>query len=884
MKAIHLLQIGVCVFCGALAFSCSRPAYKAAAQPREGVPQPLAVSRKKLLSDLRYQLYFNVPEKREDSIAASATLYFRLKKRRFPLQLDFKEKGDHLLGLRVNEVEQPVVLEHEHLLLRPKYLKKGLNKVALRFTAGDLSLNRNEDYLYTLLVPDRARTAFPCFDQPDLKAVFTLSLTTPAQWSAIANAPLVDSVRQGGTMTWHYAPTDTIPTYLFSFAAGRFSQEAKEAGGRSMHFFHRETDKLKLAQSMDTVFALHAGSLDYLQQYTGIPYPFQKFDFVAIPDFQYGGMEHPGAILYKAASLFLDGSATQEQKISRSSVIAHETAHMWFGNLVTMRWFDDVWMKEVFANFLADKITQRMDTTTDFDLKFLLDHLPAAYSIDRTAGANPVRQPLANLQDAGSLYGSIIYHKAPVMMRQLERLMGEEAFRKGLQTYLKTYAYGNASWPDLITILDALTPADLQAWNKVWVNMPGRPLFDYDLQAEGGRIRSLEVRQQAPEGGSRTWPQLFELALVYPDRVEQLTVNSTEHRMLVKEAEGKPAPLFLLFNATGQGYGLFPVDGAMRLDSLKSPVMRASAYINLYENMLAGRQVSPLQLLDLYRPLLSSESEELNLRLMTGQIMEVFWHYTLPAHRAALAGSLEADLWQAMLRQREPNKKKILFKTYQGLALSRKALDNLYEIWKLQKPPSGVRFSEDDYTSLAFSLAVRDYPAAKLLQEQQERIQNPDRKRRMAFVLPALSPEVRTRDAFFRSLKEPKNREKESWVLLALDYLHHPLRAATSRYYLKESLELLDELQRTGDIFFPQSWLQRTLSPYQTPGDAAVVRSFLKEHPAYNPKLKEKILQAADPLFRAERLLYPPGRTPGASGNAIRKGGAVSDEEEDGEN
>src|SRR5690606_5905714 len=162
---------------------------------------------------------------------------------------------------------------------------------------------------------------------------------------------------------------------------------------------------------------------------------------------------HVGAIQYKAASLFLDEGATTVQRNARTHLIAHETAHMWFGDLVTMDWFSDVWLREVFANLMADKSMEEAAGTQAFALKFLLDHFPAAYGIDRTQGSNPIRQQLDNLQDAGSMYGDIIYHKAPVMMRQLEMLMGEEKFHLGVCEYLKKFANSNASWPDLINIL-----------------------------------------------------------------------------------------------------------------------------------------------------------------------------------------------------------------------------------------------------------------------------------------------------------------------------------------------------------------------------------------------------------------------------------------------
>ena len=197
-----------------------------------------------------------------------------------------------------------------------------------------------------------------------------------------------------------------------------------------------------------------------------------------------------------------------------------------------------------------------------------------------------------------------------------------------------------------------------------------------------------------------------------------------------------------------------------------------------------------------------------------------------------------------------------MFKLYQNTALSQQAQDRLYEIWQEEKAPAGVTLTEDDYTSLALALAVRDYPAPALLEQQLSRIKNPDRQKRLRFMMPALSAEVAVRDAFFASLKEEQNREREAWVAAALGYLHHPLRAATSQKYLRESLDLLEEIQRTGDSFFPSAWLNATLGSYQSPEAERIVRDFLEPHPDYNPRLKAKLLQAADGLFRSERILF----------------------------
>ncbi|WP_311181696.1 M1 family metallopeptidase [Hymenobacter volaticus] len=829
-----------------------------------GVSLELAQDRARRISRLGYNLIFTIPASKAESIAASETVTFHLTDAGQPVQLDFKEQADHLKSLTINGKTTAIDFREEHLVLPAASLKTGLNQVEIDFIAGNQSLNRNDDFLYTLLVPDRARTVFPVFDQPNLKASFKLILDVPTDWEAQANAPLdstqlvLDGVLPGSNI-YFFAPSDTISTYLFSFAAGKFTRISRSMAGREMQFLHRETDQDKLKLSLDPVFQIHADALKFLEQYTGIPYPFRKFDFVALPDFQYGGMEHVGAIDYKASTLFLDEGATQDQKIARSNLISHETAHMWFGDLVTMQWFNDVWMKEVFANFMADKITQIAVANSNYDLKFVIDHYPAAYGVDRTTGANPIRQDLENLKDAGSLYGNIIYHKAPIMMRQLERLMGEEPFRQGLQEYLKKYAFSNATWPDLIQILDARTPADLQAWNQVWVNQPGRPIFDYSLQTANGKITALQLTQQAEDKSDRLWPQLFEVLLVYPSgRVKELTVNMNQRQVLLPEAVGEAVPAFILFNSTGLGYGVFPIDKQLTtsLAKLQNPVARATAYVNFYENMLNGRAVAPRQLLEVYRQVLPKEKEELNIKLLTGQATDIFWRLLKPEERLALAPALEKELWQVMQQNPAPNSKKLLFKAYQSVALTKEAQTQLYTIWNKQQAPTGIKLTEDDYTALALALAVRDYPAATpILPTQLTRIQNPDRQKRMQFLMPALAPDVATRDAFFASLKDEKNREKEAWVVSALGYLHHPLRAATSEKYLPQSLALLEEIQQTGDIFFPYSWLQATLGSYQTPTAARTVREFLAAHPQYNPKLRAKLLQAADDVFRAEKLV-----------------------------
>ena len=267
-----------------------------------------------------------------------------------------------------------------------------------------------------------------------------------------------------------------------------------------------------------------------------------------------------GAIQYRESSLFLDNSATESRKLGRGKLIAHETAHMWFGDLVTMKWFNDVWMKEVFANFMADKIVNPSFPDINHNLQFVTNHYPSAYSEDRTAGTNPIRQKLDNLKNAGTLYGRIIYNKAPIMMRQLEATMGKEAFQDGIKEYIKTYENGNAEWSHLVNILDERTDLDMKQWSDVWVNQSGRPILSEDVTyGELDKISSFKITQMAEDGSTKLWPQSFIIGLVYPDSVVQLPVQIEGEKTSIEEAVGLSKPTAIVYNYNGFGYGVFPM-------------------------------------------------------------------------------------------------------------------------------------------------------------------------------------------------------------------------------------------------------------------------------------------------------------------------------------
>lgn len=809
-----------------VAFACTRQQSPA---PEKGVSFSLNQYRKQHIDSIQYQIELDIPAGKAGQILGKEIVTFHLNAVDSALVLDFNVEASHLQEVRVGGEKVDYQFVNEHIVIDTKHLNKGKNEVAIDFVAGDQSLNRSDDYLYTLFVPDRASTCFPLFDQPNLKASYRLTLKTPVGWEAVSNGKLNAKTVENGKSVYQFGETKPVSSYLFAFAAGKFFKETRTMDDREMTMYYRETDTTKVNRNRDEVFRLHAKSLAWLEDYTSIDYPFGKFDFVLLPSFQYGGMEHPGAIFYNEPALFLDENASVNRRMARASVIAHESAHMWFGDLVTMDWFNDVWLKEVFANFMAAKIVHPSFPEINHELRFLLAHYPNAYEVDRTAGTNPILQQLGNLKNAGTLYGAIIYMKAPIVMRQLERKIGEELMRESLREYLKTYSFGNARWDDLIGIIDKRSPEDITRWSNVWVKTPGMP--EYGIEA--GKL--VQVKDSV---SGRVWEQ-------------PLVLKTMQNGQLVFP------------NHDGTGYGYFKMDTTSKAwffahygnAEVSDPVFKGAMLVNSWEGLLRGDGPGPEKLVNSILNTLPKEQNPLLVDYLLGNLQTDWWVFLNADQRAAYQTRVEHEIWQLLNSTRDKGIQTSYFRAFKAMALTDDGWQKMHGLWTGKLEVKGLVLSEEDKISLAYELALKGNGDGKaILNSQLDATKNPDRKARMQFVIPALSASEAERDAFFETLKKEENREKEAWVLDALTYLHHPLRAQSALKYLRPSLDLLQEIQLTGDIFFPTRWLHNTFAGHSSPEAARIAQTFLKEHPDYPYFLKNKILQATDLLDRSVKL------------------------------
>ena len=798
-----------------------------------GVSQQLAQHRKDNIKELEYGLFFSIPEKKALPVEGKAKISFVIETLQEVI-IDYRDT-DNIEKVIANDKETAYELRNEHIIVPASSLQNGHNSIEILFTAADQSLNRNDEFLYTLLVPDRARTLFPCFDQPDMKATFRLTLDIPKDWCAVSNSPVESGEEKDGRTVVSFCPTEPLSTYLFSFVAGEFKNEIYNDGKHSFTAYYRETDPERIAQ-LPVIFDQVAQSIEWMEEYTGVPYPFAKYDFVILPGFQYGGMEHTGATLYNDTQLFLGKHPTPDEELRRAQLIAHETAHMWFGDLVTMEWFDDVWTKEVFANYFATRMTEPLFPGINHRLNWLRSIVTSALSEDRTTGGTSIKQPLDNMRNAGLIYNNIIYDKAPVMLEKLIGIMGEEAFREGMHEYLTTFAYGNATWENLIGILDSRTGADLTTFSDTWVNQRGMPHIAFSTEGD-----TLVVRQNDPYGRGLIWQQSIEATLI-GERSERVIIDITDTLMRIPLAQ---TPDYILPNSNGKGYGYFIYD-SRSLDwalanwhTIDDDVCRLAQLMNLHEAYQHNALDAALWLQSLIAGLPKEENP------LVASALCSYVQRPLCETKDSNAESTLMEL--AATHSLMPCRVQLL-RALIATATSPEVCDRLYTIWEEGVHPL---LNENDYMNMAYELAIRfPYRHTAIIEAQRARMDNPDRIRQFDFISRAVTPDTTEQEALFHALLKAENRRIEPWALKTLAYLCHHTRTTQAVKYISPGLEAMQDIQRTSDIFFPQNWARTLLREQRSHEAREAVEQFFDDNPTYPQLLKNKILQAAWGVFK----------------------------------
>lgn len=830
-----------------------------------GVPAALARYRAARVADVRYHLMLDVTG--GDSARGRVTVWFN-RRRSGDVILDFR--GQSLTGVRFNG--RPIAdpeFNGSHLRLPDSLTIAGENRIEAYFgtpiAAAGASIIRvrdpadGETYLYTLLVPADANLLFPCFDQPDIKARTSLTLTTPVEWKAVANGERlsVDTTSRGAVHI--FRETEPISTYLIAFAAGPWETMRSEASTRPITLYTRKSRARDV--EADSIILINDRAVTWLEGYFGSRFPFQKLDVVLAPAFPFGGMEHPGAIFYSEERFVYRERPTQPQRLGRTSTIYHEVAHQWFGDLVTMEWFDDLWLKEGFSTYMAARMQDALDPKSQSWKSFYLRNKPAAYGVDASAGTTPVWQRLANLDQAKSNYGAIVYNKAPGILKQLNYVVGDSAFRAGLQRFLRLHAYDNATWRDLLDAIGTESGRNLVPWGEAYVLRPGIPVLEQRIEVRDDRVVSFTIVQRPARAlsGNRPWPIQLELLAVSPTGTTQrLPLSITAESTQVADLVGKPAPAWVFANSRDLAYALVLLDprstAALErsIGSIEDSFLRAMLWGSLWD-LVREALLSPERFVRLALRELEQERDEEILNGMLSRISRAAEAYLGPVQREAFLPDIERALLAAVNdTTRTYGVRKAHLDTYVRIAATPMALARLDSMLD-STTIAGDSLRPPTRWAIVTRLQELSAPGAAMRLAAEAELDASAEGARRAFVAGAGRPDSATKREYFRRYFADSTLN-EDWATASLRAFNALEAQDLTREYLPAALDSLGWIQKNRRIFYLGAWLNSFLDGQTEPEALAVVQSFLESRQDLPADLRLKVLQAVDELERTVRI------------------------------
>ncbi len=515
-------------------------------------------------------------------------------------------------------------------------------------------------YVYAMTFLDEAQRVFACFDQPDLKAPLRLSVTADPRWTVLGNAP-VESVHDG---RWTFGETPPLATYFMTLVAGAYHGVHSEHDGIPLGLYCRASLAEYLDRDADELFTATRGCLDRYHQLFGVRYPFGKYDQAFVPEFNAGAMENPGCVTL-TDDLVFRSAVTEAQREGRVVVVAHEMAHMWFGDLVTMRWWDDLWLNESFADYLGVRVAAEATRFTGAWTAFAIAEKTRGYAADQRPSTHPVAA--AEVPDPAAAllnFDGISYAKGAAALRQLVAWAGDDAFLAGLRAHLTAHAYGNATLTDLLTAVSTASGRDLADWAAVWLRQPQvntlRPQLELDRE---GRYASVAIAQAAPPEYPVLRPHrvgvgLYDLVGARAVRRTRLDVDVAGPLTEVKALAGEPVADLLLINDGDLTYAKVRLDGTSMtalpavLPVLADPVTRAVLWVAVWD-AVRDAELGAADLLVLVDQTLAAERDVVIAEFVLRAAHDAVNRFLPPAARADALARLHAT-GDRMLAAAEP--------------------------------------------------------------------------------------------------------------------------------------------------------------------------------------------------------------------------------------
>lgn len=674
--------------------------------------------------------------------------------------LDFQ--GKRLLGASVNGEDAILEIRRHRVLLPSAALRTGRNEVVIEFEnpfdQDGSGLHKATDpadgleYVFSDCEPFNANRFFPCFDQPDLKATYAVTVTAPKDWVVVANGTQTAEEPADAERRRHrFARTAPFSTYVVAVCAGPYRVFTDPAA--------RVPSRILVRQSMaafadqDEVFELTRQGFDFFEAYFGIPYPYVKYDQVFVPDYNMGAMENVACVVHSDRMLYRHPPTERERRV-RANTVLHELAHMWFGDLVTMEWWDDLWLNESFATYMATLAMVSATRFKDGFEAFRQDEKRWAYWQDELPTTHPIATEVADTTDAFTNFDGITYGKGASVLKQLAFFVGPDAFRAGVADYLKTHAQGNARCADFLAAIGRAAGRDLSGWADAWLRTSGVNGLVPDVRVVDGRLDAVTIAQTRGNGDGVLRPHRLTVAAYAlgpggdPYLARTADVSVEDERATVHALAGLASPAFVFVNHDDHAYAKAYLDPASlayattHLERLPTSFLRTEVWSTVHM-MVRDALTPPQTFVDLFLRKAGLEENDKLLATLHRHLRGVLDLYLGDDARARAVAAVHALAAERLPRvSAASDLQRVWFDVMAGTAETPASLDRLLGFLEGRERVEGLVVDPERRWALLTRLAAFGHPRAAALVEAERASDRSERAERAAFRAGAAAPDA----------------------------------------------------------------------------------------------------------------------------------------------
>jgi len=824
--------------------------------------QEYAAMRAEQIRDVSYQLTMNLDEK-SDAYSGEIIIDFTLAKENLsPVTIDFN--SGKVSAVYLNNQAVNFIYEQYFIQLAPEVFKQQKNTLRIEFEhaysrAGD-GLHRYQDpqtgkvYLYSNFEPYNANKMFPHFDQPNIKASYLLSVLAPVDWQVISAQRESSVSEESGKKRWTFPITPKIPSYIFPLHAGPYKVWEDKSGSVPLRLFARQ----EIAQYVqpEEWFTFTQQSFDFFNQYFEIEYPFGKYDQLVVPDFNSGAMENLGAVTFNEIYVGR-GVKTRLERFRHANVISHELAHMWFGNLVTMDWWNGLWLNESFATYMSYLQMSKNSEFTDDSWGLFYNNMKQwAYTTDQQVTTHPIELPVANTAEAFTNFDGITYGKGASVLKQLAYYVGEENFRKGVASYLKKYSYSNTELSDFMNEVALFGNLDLTGWTQEWLYQAGLNTIQVEFACGDNHdvapLSEFLIEQSAPADHPTLRTQKIELGFYQVDNsANQQSIYQTATLPVVYSGKktalviekNMACPDFVYPNLNDMGYIKIALD-KKSLNSVKQHLatfdsaMRTKLWQNLWDDVLDQRMplTEYVQLLD--TALVSDDPADVAATSVKMRLArDYFWQMRDDKNQFTKELSqLENISWRELQSaQTGGDIQKIWFDTYVQMVYSPAGLNRLADYLTGKQKVQGLVYDQDRRWATLIRLNNFQHKAAVSLTDKEKKKDTSDMGQQWSLISESTRPDAKIKANYFEKIIAKNQEYKLATSRLIMVNLFPANQITFRKSYTQSILLNIPMLHREQDERFMSSYMSGMLPRICTQEGVNQLSAASKEYGSLTP-------------------------------------------------